>query len=51
MLCLRVIDCDVIEQIDLPELESIILKDHSFAFNREDETTTLIMRSGASLLS
>ena len=44
MLCLRVIDCDVSDWIDLPELTSIQLGRDAFEFKR-DESSTLIMQS------
>ena len=45
VLCLRVIDCDVIDWIDLPELESIQFGYHSFAFKQNVVSSSLIMRS------
>ena len=45
VLCLRVIDCDVSDWIDLPELTSIQLGYSAFEFNPDDVSTTLIMRS------
>ena len=44
VLCLRVIDCDVIDWLDLPELTSIQLGASAFMFNWDDASTTLIMR-------
>ena len=44
MLCLRVIDCDVSDWIDLPELTSIQMGVGAFVF-KKNETPTLIMRS------
>ena len=44
VLCLRVIDCDVIDWIDLPELTSIQMGYDAFIFDDEDESATLIMR-------
>ena len=44
VLCLRVIDCDVSERLDLPELESIHLGEYAFYFDCSD-STTIIMRS------
>ena len=44
VLCLRVIDCDVSDWIDLPELTSIQMGRDAFEFKR-DESSTLIMQS------
>ncbi len=47
VLCLRVIDCDVSDWIDLPELTSIQMGSDgysAFAF-KDDGSSTLIMRS------
>ena len=43
--CLRVIDCDVSDWIDLPELTSIQMGESAFYFYYNDESSTLIMRS------
>ena len=43
VLCLRVIDCDVSDWLDLPELTSIQMGWSAFQF-KNDESTTLIMR-------
>ena len=45
VLCLRVIDCDVSDLLDLPELTSIQLGESVFRFNEDDDSSTLIMRS------
>ena len=45
VLCLRVIDCDVSERLDLPELESIHLGEYAFYFDYNSDSTTIIMRS------
>ena len=45
VLCLRVIDCDVSDWIDLPELTSIQMGHNAFRFKYQDDSTTLIMRS------
>ena len=45
MLCLRVIDCDVSDRLDLPELTSIQMGFYAFWFNGNDASSTLIMRS------
>ena len=45
MLCLRVIDCDVNDWLDLPELTSIQMGYAAFIFDDEDDSSTLIMRS------
>mgnify|MGYP007005308576 CR=1 FL=1 len=44
VLCLRVIDCDMIDRLDLPELTSIQMGFDSFMF-KDDVSATLIMRS------
>ena len=44
VLCLRVIDCDVSDWIDLPELTSIQMGYNALTFN-DDASSTLIMRS------
>ena len=44
VLCLRVIDCDVSDRIDLPELTSIQMGESAFEFYGGD-SSTLIMRS------
>ena len=44
VLCLRVIDCDMSDCLDLPELTSIQLGEDAFEFNYDD-SSTLIMRS------
>ena len=44
VLCLRVIDCDMIDRLDLPELTSIKMGFDSFMF-KDDVSATLIMRS------
>ena len=44
VLCLRVIDCDVSDWIDLPELTSIQMGRDAFEF-KDDASTTLIMQS------
>ena len=45
VLCLRVIDCDVSDWLDLPELTSIQMGISAFYFNNGDESSTLIMQS------
>ena len=45
VLCLRVIDCDVSDWLDLPELTSIQIGQDTFEFKYGDASTTLIMRS------
>ena len=45
VLCLRVIDCDVSDRLDLPELTSIQMGYDALRFTYGDELTTLIMRS------
>ena len=44
VLCLRVIDCDMSDWIDLPELTSIQMDYSAFRF-KYGESSTLIMRS------
>ena len=44
VLCLRVIDCDVNDWLDLPELISIQMGYEAFWF-KDDASSTLIMRS------
>ena len=44
VLCLRVIDCDVSDWLDLPELTSIQMGYEAVEF-KNDASTTLIMRS------
>ena len=44
VLCLRVIDCDMIDRQDLPELTSFKMGFDSFMF-KDDVSATLIMRS------
>ena len=45
VLCLRVIDCDVIDWLDLPELTSIQVGDLAFTYDMDDASSTLIMQS------
>ena len=45
VLCLRVIDCDVNDWLDLPELTSIQMGNNAFRFKENDASSTLIMRS------
>ena len=45
VLCLRVIDCDVSDWLDLPELTSIQMGEDALMFNNADYCSELIMQS------
>ena len=45
MWCLRVVDWDGIDGVDLPELESIQMGVSSFSFVLSDDSALLVMRS------
>ena len=46
VLCLKVVVCCVSNILDLPELKFIRMGLHAFQFNRDNESSSLVMRSG-----